>query len=118
MFGGVYDDAPAPERQVYGSLNHRRRPAGGSVRFGSAHLRLRGEVRDRLTFCYRDSVERPTVFGTAAHLPLPGPADRSSPGTSRRWCSIRRSAAPPWRSPQRVEPLWHCGARSGHAWDR
>lgn len=70
IFGGVYDALPPSERPKYGSLNHRRRPAGGSVRFGSAHLRLKREVLTRVTFCYPDSFHEPSDFGTAAHLPL------------------------------------------------
>lgn len=70
MFGGVYDDLPASARPKYGSLNYRRRPAGGSVRFGSSHLRLKREVLERTTFCYPDSFAEPDDFGTAAHLPL------------------------------------------------
>src|SRR5205823_2908795 len=52
LFGGAYDSSPATSRPRYGSLNHRRRPAGGSVRFGSAHLRLAGHTLSRTTFCY------------------------------------------------------------------
>ncbi|RSD08110.1 DUF3626 domain-containing protein [Amycolatopsis eburnea] len=70
IFGGVYDALPPSDRPKYGSLNHRRRPAGGSVRFGSAHLRLKREVLTRVTFCYPDSFHEPSDFGTAAHLPL------------------------------------------------
>lgn len=75
LFGGAYDDEPAASRPKYGSLNHRRRAAGGSPRFGSAHLRLVEAVLDRATFCYPDSVFAPTAFGTAEHLPLIDPAD-------------------------------------------
>lgn len=70
MFGGAYDHAPACERPKYGSLNHRRRPAGGSIRFGSAHLRLARHTLNRSTFCYPDSVFNPTEFGDAHHMPL------------------------------------------------
>ena len=70
LFGGAYDDAPAGQRPTYGSLDHRRRPAGGSVRFGSAHLRLAPTVLPRTTFCYPDSVTEPTDVGTAAHMLL------------------------------------------------
>jgi hypothetical protein len=70
MFGGVYDDAPPSERPKYGSLNYRRRPAGGAVRFGSCHLRLAAHVLDRTTFCYPDSSASPTSFGTSRHLAL------------------------------------------------
>lgn len=70
LFGGAYDTAPAHERPKYGSLNHRRRAAGGCVRFGSAHLRLAPSVLDRATFCYPDSYTEPTAIGTAAHMPL------------------------------------------------
>jgi hypothetical protein len=70
LFGGVYDELPPSARPKYGSLNHRRRPAGGSVRFGSAHFRLKREALARTTFCYPDSFSEPTDFGTAAHMPL------------------------------------------------
>ena len=70
MFGGAYDTAPRSVRPKYGSLNHRRRPAGGSVRFGSAHLRLAADTLCRTTFCYPDSVFGPAAFGTAEHMAL------------------------------------------------
>ncbi|MEV6879219.1 DUF3626 domain-containing protein [Amycolatopsis sp. NPDC051128] len=70
MFGGVYDELPPSARPKYGSLNHRRRPAGGSVRFGSAHFRLEREVLTRTTFCYPDSFSEPADFGTATRMPL------------------------------------------------
>lgn len=70
MFAGAYDDAPAAERPVYGSLNHRRRPEGGSLRFGSSHLRLRPEALQRSTFCFPDSFYETELVGTAAGLEL------------------------------------------------
>lgn len=70
MFGGAYDDAPASERPVYGSLNHRGRPEGGSLRFGSSHLRLRAEALPRSTFCFPDSFYEPELVGTAAGMEL------------------------------------------------
>lgn len=70
MFGGAYDDASPEERPKYGSLNYRQHPAGGSVRFGSAHMTIAAHVRERVTFCYPDSVTEPTAFGTATHMPL------------------------------------------------
>ncbi|MET8853671.1 DUF3626 domain-containing protein [Amycolatopsis sp. NPDC004625] len=70
MFGGVYDELPPSARPKYGSLDHRRRPAGGSVRFGSAHFRLKPAVLPRTTFCYPDSFHEPVHFGTAARMPL------------------------------------------------
>ena len=48
---------------MYGALNHRDRPHGGSVRFGSAYLRLRPEATDRTTFCFPDSVFEPIAIG-------------------------------------------------------
>lgn len=63
LFEGRYDEGPAAGRPVYGALNHRDRPHGGSVRFGSAYLRLRPEVTDRTTFCFPDSVFEPTAIG-------------------------------------------------------
>lgn len=78
LFGGAYDRAPAAERPKYGSLNHRRRPAGGSVRFGSAHLRLAPHVLARTTFCWPDSYLEPTRFGTADHMPLTALADAAA----------------------------------------
>ncbi len=70
IFGGAYDRGPAAERPKYGSLNFRRRAAGGSPRFGSAHFRLKPETLDRTTFCYPDSFLEPTDFGVASAMPL------------------------------------------------
>ncbi|WIX99910.1 DUF3626 domain-containing protein [Amycolatopsis mongoliensis] len=70
MFGGAYDDLPPSARPKYGSLNYRRRPAGGSVRFGSSHFRLKRQVLTRTTFCYPDSSAEPEDFGTAERMPL------------------------------------------------
>jgi hypothetical protein len=70
IFGGVYDDGPAAERPKYGSLNFRRRAAGGSPRFGSCHLRLRAETLARTSFCYPDSFLEPADFGVAAAMAL------------------------------------------------
>lgn len=70
MFAGAYDDAPASERPVYGSLNHRCRRDGGSLRFGSSHLRLTAEALQRSTFCFPDSVFEPELVGTSAGLEL------------------------------------------------
>ena len=64
LFGGAYDRAPAADRPVYGSLNHRRRSVGGSPRFRSAHLRLTVDALRRSTFCYPDSVFEPVHLGT------------------------------------------------------
>src|SRR4051812_5333067 len=63
MFGTAYDDAPPSARPKYGSLNHRRRPYGGSARFGSSFLRLTAEALRRTTFCYPDSYLEPVDFG-------------------------------------------------------
>jgi hypothetical protein len=70
IFGAAYDDAPAAERPTYGSLNFRRRTAGGSPRFGSSHLRLRPDTLTRTTFCYPDSYTEPDHFGVAAAMSL------------------------------------------------
>lgn len=75
MFAGRYDDAAPHERPRYGALNHRRRPAGGAVRFGSAHLRLRPHVLGRTTFCYPDSVAEPEHFAASDPTPLVALAD-------------------------------------------
>src|SRR6478735_1975750 len=75
IFGGAYDDAPSHERPVYGSLNHRGRAVGGSVRFGSSHLRLTAEALHRATFCYPDSYLEPLHFGTARAMGLAALAD-------------------------------------------
>ena len=63
MFGGRYDSGPASARPVYGALDHRRSPYGGSVRFGSGHLRLRAAVTARCTFSFPDSVFEPDEVG-------------------------------------------------------
>lgn len=70
IFGHAYDDAPAAQRPRYGALNHRRRSVGGSIRFGSAHLRLAEHVLDRTTFCFPDSVFEPVDLGTAQRFDL------------------------------------------------
>jgi hypothetical protein len=75
LFGGAYDDAPPAARPVYGSLNFRHRPAGGSPRFGSAHLRLNAAVLARTTFCYPDSVFEPVDVGTSDRCALAELAD-------------------------------------------
>jgi hypothetical protein len=75
IFGGVYDGGPSSDRPKYGSLNHRLRQSGGSVRFGSAHLRLAEGTLDRTTFCYPDSTFKPSDFGTAERMPLIALAD-------------------------------------------
>ncbi|MEV6596723.1 DUF3626 domain-containing protein [Actinoplanes sp. NPDC051346] len=75
LFGGVYDDASPAARPVYGSLNHRHRPAGGSPRFGSAHLRLNAATLARTTFCYPDSVFEPAALGTSDRCALAELAD-------------------------------------------
>jgi len=61
IFAGRYDAAPAGDRPVYGALNHRDRPHGGSIRFGSAYFRLRPEVLERTTFCFPDSALQSTL---------------------------------------------------------
>ena len=70
IFGGAYDNAPPHERPKYGALDHRRTGAGGSPRFGSAHLRLSASVVHRSTFCFPDSVFEPTCFGVAGGCAL------------------------------------------------
>lgn len=70
MFNGAYDSEPGHRRPVYGSLNFRAKPFGGSPRFGSAHLRLKADTLARSTFCYPDSAAEPTHFGTAQHMLL------------------------------------------------
>ena len=70
MFGEAYDGAPPSARPKYGALNFRRRPAGGSPRFGSSYLRLAEALLERATFCYPDSVFQPVHFGVAAHMSL------------------------------------------------
>ena len=68
IFAGTYDDGEPADRPKYGSLNFRRRPVGGSPRFGSAHLRLVPHTLTRTTFCYPDSVFEPRHFGVASRL--------------------------------------------------
>ena len=69
LFGGRYDERPAAERPVYGALDHRSRPHGGAIRFGSAYLRLRPEVTARSTFCFPDSVFEPEAVAGPDALP-------------------------------------------------
>lgn len=70
IFANAYDHAPGRRRPVYGSLNFRHKPFGGSSRFGSAHLRLAADTLPRTTFCYPDSAAEPQHFGTAARMSL------------------------------------------------
>lgn len=70
IFGGAYDGAAPDRRPKYGALNYRGYAAGGSPRFGSAHLRLRPGVAARSTFCYPDSVFEPEHFGVAGRMDL------------------------------------------------
>jgi hypothetical protein len=62
IFDGRYDDADAAIRPVYGALDLGSR-YGGSIRFGSAYVRLRPEASERATFCFPDSVFEPTTIG-------------------------------------------------------
>lgn len=66
IFGGAYDDADPSLRPKYGSLNFRNDPTGGSRRFGSAHFRLRPQLRARTSFCYPDSHLDPQNFAVEA----------------------------------------------------
>jgi len=68
IFAGRYDARPADERPVYGALNHRDRPHGGSIRFGSAYFRLKSSVTERTTFCFPDSVLEPEAIGGSERL--------------------------------------------------
>ncbi len=70
MFAGAYDDAPAASRPVYGSLDDRRSPYGGSPRFGATYFQLAPDALDRVTFCFPDSVLEPTDVGTADRMGL------------------------------------------------
>ena len=70
MFAGAYDVAPATVRPVYGSLDDRRSPYGGSPRFGSSYFQLDPQALDRVTFCFPDSVLDPTDVGTADRMGL------------------------------------------------
>lgn len=70
IFGGAYDQVAPQERPKYGALNFRKRPVGGSPRFGSAHLRLTSQVVTRTTFCFPDSVFEPVHFGVAERMSL------------------------------------------------
>ncbi|MFJ8533716.1 DUF3626 domain-containing protein [Streptomyces sp. NPDC093591] len=80
IFGGVYDDAAAHERPVYGALNFRRQAVGAAPRFGSSHFRLNGAALARATFCYPDSAAEPTDFGVAAGMHLLALAEADEPG--------------------------------------
>jgi hypothetical protein len=68
IFAGAYDDGPPDGRPKYGSLNFRRRLAGGSPRFGSAYLRLAAHTLAETTFCYPDSFCEPQDFGVPSRL--------------------------------------------------
>ncbi|MFJ8630515.1 DUF3626 domain-containing protein [Streptomyces sp. NPDC093568] len=81
IFGGVYDDAAAHERPVYGALNFRHQVVGAAPRFGSSHFRLTAAALARATFCYPDSAAEPTDFGvaTGTHLVALAEADEQDP---------------------------------------
>jgi hypothetical protein len=68
IFGGAYDRAGPERRPVYGSLNVRGSAAGGSPRFGSAHVRLTEAALARTTFCFPDSYLEPERFGVAGRM--------------------------------------------------
>lgn len=70
MFAGRFDQGTPDLRPRYGALNHRQRPTGGAVRFGSAHLRLEAHVLERTTFCYPDSAFEPEHHGLDDPTPL------------------------------------------------
>ncbi len=80
MFGGVYDDAPAHLRPIYGALNHLGRSVGGSPRFGSAHFRLAEVMLPRTTFCYPDSHLEPTSVAVADRFELLGLLEQDADG--------------------------------------
>jgi hypothetical protein len=63
LFDRRYDEEPAARRSVYGALNRRDDPYGGSPRFGSAFIRLAPDVLARSTFCFPDSVYEPDAVG-------------------------------------------------------
>lgn len=79
LFGGAYDDAPPSQRPTYGSLDFRRRPVGGSPRFGFAHLRLTADTLPRTTFCYPDSTFAPSHVGVATRMDLVALAEADDP---------------------------------------
>jgi len=66
MFGGAYQrpGVQPADRPKYGALNVLHHADGAAPRFGSAVLRLRGEVRERSTFTFGDSHGNPTEAGT------------------------------------------------------
>lgn len=78
LFDARYDHGPAEERPVYGALNIDHDPYGGSVRFGSAHLRLRPEAFQRCTFCFPDSTFEPEQVVGADEVASLVPLMRSS----------------------------------------
>ncbi len=75
LFGGAYDEADPDLRPKYGALNHRQRGTGASPRFGSSYIRLAAHTLERTTFCYPDSYDDPSDFGTAAACRLAELAD-------------------------------------------
>ncbi len=118
LFGGRYDGADHSRRPVYGALNFDDNPYGGSVRFGSACLRLREEVTDRCTFCFPDSVFEPeatwkrlsSIPATGAHTwkRLLRPWGAQSNGTPASRQALPHSTKPiavlnTWNSPSPSE---------------
>jgi hypothetical protein len=63
-FGGAYDNTLPEHRPKYGALDFLDDGFGGAPWYGSAHVRLRGQVLDRTTFCYPDSAAPGKRFGT------------------------------------------------------
>lgn len=62
IFGSAYDNAQPFLRPKYGAFNYQELSTGGSMRFGSCHLRLAAHVRERTSFCYPDSHLEPEDF--------------------------------------------------------
>lgn len=103
IFAGVYDNAGADERPVYGALNHRRDPAGGAPRFGSSHwhpgFRLSVEhLRRHPEYRGQESVD--LGVGIAVD-------DRLDPKV------IGDAARTGRYDPQALKRVWHCLARFG-----
>lgn len=63
MFGGAYDGAVAYERPRYAGLTLVGDPWGACPRFGSCHLVLRPQLRERATFTWGDSATEPVHVG-------------------------------------------------------
>lgn len=110
LFGGRYDEGPVADRPLYGALDHAERAHGGSIRFGSAYVRLRSEVTQRSTFCFPDSWFEPATVGGPEFVEL-----AQSLGAVLTPAVIGDAARTGLHDPQSLKRVWHLLARFGRS---